>query len=147
MAGGAATSPLMGARPGARGISRGISRCPSTHTPHYPLQLPLTPPGSSQPIPHPEIPLEIPLAPGLVPMRGEVAAPPAIGPPRDKPEGPHSCPLHRRTRWAVTHTYPSCPHPLCLLAKPGRLRSGDSYSCGVVTFVLFVSCVREAIDN
>ena len=54
---------------------------PPTYTPHYPLQLPLTPPGSAQPIPYPEIPLEIPLAPGLVPMRGEVAAPPAIGPP------------------------------------------------------------------
>ena len=58
---------------------------PPTYTPHYPLQLPFTPPGSSQPIPYLEIPLEIPLAPGLVPMRGEVAAPPAIGPPRDKP--------------------------------------------------------------
>ena len=54
---------------------------PPTYTPHYPLQLPFTPPGSSQPIPYLEIPLEIPLAPGLVPMRGEVAAPPAIGPP------------------------------------------------------------------
>ena len=54
---------------------------PPTYTPHYPLQLPLTPPGSAQPIPYPEIPLEIPLAPGLAPMRGEVAAPPAIGPP------------------------------------------------------------------
>ena len=58
---------------------------PPTYTPHYPLQLPFTPPGSPQPIPYLEIPLEIPLAPGLVPMRGEVAAPPAIGPPRDKP--------------------------------------------------------------
>ena len=53
---------------------------PPTYTPHYPLQLPLTPPGSSQHIPYPEIPLEIPLAPGLAPMRREVAARPPIGP-------------------------------------------------------------------